>query len=131
MGAVTARLGLLVALVAALAACGAGEAAPADSGVSGRVLIGPMCPVEQVGVPCPDKPFQAYINVRREGSGKTAATVRSGKDGRFRVNLAPGRYVLVPNAPDPGAPPQAAPVRVRVRAHGFTRVTITYDSGIR
>ena len=131
MRAVTVRLALLAALVAGLAACGAGGAAPTDSGVRGRILIGPMCPVEQVGVPCPDRPFQAHILVRWEGSGKTAARVRSGKDGRFRLNLAPGRYVLVPISPNPGAPPQAGPVRVHVRAHAFTLVTITFDSGIR
>ena len=125
-----ARIAVLV-ITAALAACGAGEATPPDSGVKGRVLIGPMCPVVQEGVPCPDRPFQATIEVRRVSTGKVVATVRSGKDGRFRVNLAPGRYILEPQSPNAGAPPYAGPVPARVRAHRFTHVKITYDSGIR
>ena len=121
---------LVLALVAAVAACGAAAKSPIDSGVRGRVFIGPLCPVVQEGVPCPDAPFDASIRIRR-GSGKAVMTVRSGKDGRFRVNLAPGRYVLEPLSPNEGAPPYAAPAAVRVRAHAFTRVTISYDSGIR
>ena len=121
---------LVAALLAAVAACGAAVKAPADSGVKGRVFIGPLCPVVQEGVPCPDAPYEASIRVRR-ASGKVVKTVRSGEDGRFRVNLAPGRYMLVPLSPHEGAPPYAGPLTVRVRAHGFTRVTISYDSGIR
>jgi hypothetical protein len=121
---------LVLALVTAVAACGAAAKPPADSGIRGRVFIGPQCPVVQEGVPCPDAPYEASIRVRRE-SGKLVKTVRSGKDGRFRVNLAPGRYVLEPLSPNEGAPPYAGPVTVRVRAHVFTPVTITYDSGIR
>jgi hypothetical protein len=130
MRGVVIRVAVLALLLAALAACGAGGRAPSDSGIKGLVLIGPMCPVVQEGVPCPDKPFEATIKVRKVG-GKVVATVRSGRNGRFRVSLAPGRYVLEAVWPNPGAPPSAAPVLVRVRAHAFTRVTIHFDSGIR
>jgi hypothetical protein len=117
--------------VAALAACGGETAPPADSGVEGLVLIGPMCPVVQEGEPCPDEPFAATIVVRSGDDGKLVATLRSGDDGRFSVNLAPGEYVLVPLSPNEGAPPFASPVTVRVELHRFTQVTISYDSGIR
>ena len=117
----TARMGsvrllvLVLALVAAVAACGAAAKAPADSGVRGRVFIGPLCPVVQEGVPCPDAPFEASIRIRRE-SGKAVKTVRSGKDGRFRVNLAPGRYVLSPCRRTRGLP------RMRLRPrYGYGR----------
>jgi hypothetical protein len=122
-------LTLALVLAAAAAGCG-GRAAPADSGIEGRVLIGPMCPVVQEGVPCPDEPYEATIRVRDE-SGEVVATVRSAADGRFRVDLVPGRYVLEPVAPNEGAPPYAGPLEVQVAAHAFTPVTITYDSGIR
>ena len=125
-----ARIPGIAAVAVALAACGAGAAAPSDSGIKGLVLIGPMCPVVQAGVPCPDQPFQAKITVRKAG-GKVVATVRSGTDGRFRVNLAPGRYVLEPLSPNEGAPPYARQTTARVRPHRFTRVKIVYDSGIR
>ncbi len=131
MHAVLLRLLATVAALAALAGCGGEAAPPADSGIQGLVLIGPMCPVVQEGEPCPDEPFAAAIEVRREEDGELAATVRSGADGRFSVDLAPGSYVLVPLSPNEGAPPFASPVTVRVEPHRFTQVTISYDSGIR
>ena len=126
----TARLLALVALVAAIGACSAAARAPVDSGIKGRVFIGPLCPVLQEGVPCPDAPYQASIRIRRL-SGKVVARVRSGTDGRFRINLGAGLYFLEPLSPNAGAPPYAAPVTVRVYPHAFARVRITYDSGIR
>jgi hypothetical protein len=88
-----------------------------------------MCPVVQEGVPCPDAPYEASI-LLRDATGKVVATVRSGEDGRFRVNLAPGEYVLEPVQGEGGLP-YAGPVTVEVREHEFTSVTISYDSGIR
>jgi len=125
-----ARLLLVTALVASIVACGGPAKAPPDSGIEGQIFIGPLCPVVQEGVPCPDEPYQASIRVRRS-SGEVIATLASGEGGRFRINLAPGSYVLEPLSPNEGAPPYAGPVTVRVRAHAFTRVRITYDSGIR
>ena len=84
------RFWLLVVGLVSLAACGITAAAPAptDSGIRGRVLIGPMCPVVQEGIPCLDQPLVATIRVRRPG-GKLVATVHSGKDGRFRSTSLP------------------------------------------
>lgn len=118
-----------LALAGTLAACG-GEA-PADSGVEGMVLLGPQCPVVQEGVPCPDKPFAAEIRVVEAGSGDLVATVRSSADGRFRVRLAPGDYVLEPVSPGESGLPFGKPVDVTVRAHSFTQVSVTFDTGIR
>jgi hypothetical protein len=60
---------------------------------------------------------------------KVVLTVRSGKDGRFRVRLPPGRYVVEPVSASrfPAAKPEPA----TVHAHRFTRVTVSFDSGIR
>ena len=124
------RFSALIVVAVALVACEAGVAAPAHSGIRGRVVIGPMCPVVQEGVPCPDKPLAATIRVRKAG-GRVVATAHSGEEGRFRVRLAPGRYVLEPVSPNAGVPPYAAPLTVRVRSHRFTEITVSYDSGIR
>jgi hypothetical protein len=99
-----------------------------DSGVRGKVLYGPTCPVERPGERCV-RPYEAALRIRRQTTHELVATVRSGKDGRFRVRLAPGRYVIVPVSGHPY--PQASPRRVGVRRHRFTRVTIRFDSGIR
>src|SRR5262250_2554940 len=74
-----------------------------ESGIEGQVSIGPMCPVERPDRPCPDKPFEASIEIQNQDAQGDHLTVRSGKDGRFRVKLAPGKYKLTPISPNSGA----------------------------
>jgi hypothetical protein len=105
--------------------------AAARSGIAGRVVIGSVCPSVQEGQSCPDEPFAATIVVREREDGREVLTLQTGPDGRFRADLAPGTYVLVPVAPNPGAPPNAEPQVVTVEPGRYTRVTIRYDSGIR
>lgn len=114
----------LVILALVLASCGA---TPTDSGINGLVTIGPISPVERPGVPN-DAPYQATIVVKN-ADGHTVATVKSGADGRFSVNLAPGTYALEPESS--GLLPSAQPQQVTVEPHRYTEVTVPYDSGIR
>lgn len=107
-----------------LAAC---ASTPTDSGIRGLVTIGPISPVQREGEPA-DAPFSARIVIKRAGDG-TVAEVESGPDGRFSVNLAPGRYVLEPESTS--VMPFAQPQDVTVDAHRFTEVNVQYDSGIR
>ena len=100
------------------------------SGVRGLVTIGPMCPVLQKGVPCPDLPFSAKIVVEDE-AGVAVARVVSEDDGTFQIELGAGSYILVPELPNPGAPPTASQQAVEVVADVYTEVLIQYDSGIR
>ena len=127
-----ARLAGPLALVFAFLtiACGGAGAPPAGSGIEGMVTIGPLCPVQREGIPCPDKPFEATIVVEDHG-GNEVARVDSDRDGRFRVLLAPGRYSLVPQEPNPRVPPYAEEQQIEVTPDAFTQVTIQYDSGIR
>jgi hypothetical protein len=108
-----------------LAACGR-SAASSDSGVQGLVRVGPTCPVEQAGSPCPDRPLATELRIA--GGSEAVATVRSGDDGRFRVALDPGSYTI--SSAKPGLP-SLRPVEVTVRPHAFTSVTLSFDSGIR
>jgi hypothetical protein len=91
------------------------------------VTIGPASPLQRQGDPG-EAPYSARILVRR-ATGRTVAEVVSAADGRFSVDLAPGRYVLEPQST--GHPPYAAPQEVTVEPHRFTDVTVRYDSGIR
>ena len=100
------------------------------SGVRGLVMIGPMCPVLQKGVPCPDLPFSAKIVVEDE-AGVEVARVVSEDDGTFQIELGAGSYILVPESPNPGAPPTADEQTVEVATDAYTEVLIQYDSGIR
>ncbi len=119
-------------LMAALPACATG-AGGLDSGIAGKVVAGPTCPVERVPPDprCEPRPLSARLEVRLAGSAGAWRTVRSASNGRFRVKLAPGAYVVRPLSVGRALPRPPAPLHVRVRAGHFTFVRITYDTGIR
>ena len=94
------------------------------------MLIGPTCPVEQVGQDCDDEPYAGEFRIIDVGSGKVVTTVRSGDDGKFRVALHPGSYRLEPVAASGGLP-YGKPIDVVVRPHTYEEVTVSFDSGIR
>lgn len=126
-------LAVPVALV--VAACGGdGDDAPAPltTGIEGRVLIGPQCPVVREDTPCPDAPYAADIEVWDAERTQLVTTFATDeKDGLFRVELPPGDYYLDPQEPREGVLPIAEGRVVTVPEEGFTEVTITYESGIR
>jgi hypothetical protein len=101
----------------------------ADSGIEGLVTIGPMCPVEIEGQPCPDQPYEATIVIEDAG-GDEVARVTSDADGRFRLTLEPGTYTLVPQSPASRLP-YAGEQSTEIVSGEYTQVTIAYDSGIR
>jgi hypothetical protein len=99
-----------------------------DSGIIGEVIIGPTCPVERPGKTC-ERPYRATIEIQREATQMLVARVQSSALGRFRIALAPGAYLLLP---ENGRPyPRSSQQVATVRAHRYTRVVISYDSGIR
>ncbi|MBI3241064.1 MAG: carboxypeptidase regulatory-like domain-containing protein [Chloroflexi bacterium] len=119
-------ISLLLALI--LAACGGGNTPAPVGGIEGQVLIGPMCPVVQVGTPCPDQPYQATITVL-DANGNQVAQFRSDAQGQFHVSLVLGTYTLRPESPDHFT--RAGEQTVTVSAGQFTQVMIIYDNGIR
>jgi hypothetical protein len=114
-------------LMLLLAACSA-QPTPTDSGVEGKVLIGPNCPVVQEGQECPDKPFQAAITINGSDH-RMVAQVQTDAEGRFKIPLEPGEYILHPESPN--VMPYATEQTFEVEAGKFTQVTVNYDSGIR
>jgi hypothetical protein len=122
------RLPILILLVAS-AACSNGSAGDGGSGIEGRVTIGPQCPVEQMGSPCPDAPFAALVTVTAHGD--TVAEATSGSDGRFRIALEPGTYTVVAGPPGGAGIAIGTPIDVVVRASSFTHADLSVDSGIR
>jgi hypothetical protein len=103
--------------------------ATATSGITGLVLIGPMCPVMRQDEPCPDQPFAATLIIR-DSQGRELCAVSSGEDGRFLVGLPPGSYELIPLT-GLGGLPFATSQWVAVAPGQYTDVTVSYDSGIR
>ena len=104
------------------------DATPADSGIEGQVVIGPMCPVVQEGQECPDQPYQATLTVNNLQGGRIVQ-VQTNEQGRFKIPLMPGEYILHPESPN--GIPYAAEQTIIVEADKFTQVIVNYDSGIR
>lgn len=118
-----------VVLLSLLADCSAFSVQPpTDSGIEGQVLVGPMCPVVREGESCPDQPYQATLTITTS-SGREIVRFQTDENGRFRVPLAPGEYVLHPESP--GMLPFASEQPFSVRAGEFTHIVVSYDSGIR
>jgi hypothetical protein len=109
-------------------ACSSINPTPTDSGIEGQVFIGPVCPVVQEGQECPDRPYQAALSVTSP-KGKRIVQVQTDEDGRFRIPLEPGEYILHPESPN--QLPFASDQNVIVENGTFTQVTVNYDSGIR
>ncbi len=106
----------------------AATAIPAGvGGIEGQVTIGPTCPVMTLNDPCPDRPYQATVDVL-DASGKQVAQFQSDARGHFKVALAPGAYTIKPQRTGITRAPQQD---VTVVAGQFTPVEIVYDSGIR
>jgi hypothetical protein len=125
---------VLVGLVFWAGACGVASGAAQSSGIVGRIVAAPTCPVERVPPEpqCAPRPLAASMRIRRVGSALASRRVRSQADGRFRVGLPPGAYLVqaLPRARSPFPRPPAA-LGVTVYTGGFTDITITYDTGIR
>ena len=117
----------LIGLILLTAGCNPSPM-PTTSGLEGRVWIGPMCPVMQTGQPCPDRSYQATLSVFKV-NGQKVVSFQTGVDGSFRLALAPGDYILRPESP--GGMPCAEEQLFSVHANQYTRLIVSYDSGIR
>jgi hypothetical protein len=119
---------LMGVLILVLATCSIYNPTPRGSGIEGRVLIGPMCPVVQQGQSCPDQPYQATLTVRNS-NGLQIAQFQTDEQGRFNIPLVPGEYILHPESPN--GVPFAGDQSFVVETGQYTQLTVHYDSGIR
>jgi len=132
------RVGGVLAIALAvplLAGCGEqGPGAPGDqSGVAGRVHLGPQCPVETEGDPCADEPAAgSRVTVAKPlpgdayAGGEVVARTTTDADGSYRVAVAPGDYVVTADA---GMSCEL--MDARVTAGVYSKVDIPCDTGIR
>ncbi len=125
----------------------------AGSGIYGVAKIGPTCPVVKVGSDCPDKPYQATIDIFAakvyqpgeavpepqfyDPKGKSSyppvgdkvVDFQTDSSGNFRVSLNPGSYVL--RNQSTSSLPSLRAVAVTVTVGKFAKVDLTFDSGLR
>ena len=143
MGTLT-RLACLVTVALLGAACGASTAtsgsAPAPTSppslgvLEGRVTIGPLVPVEREGVPTPTVPPETYtsrsLNIYEADGATLVTNVPFKGDGTYRVELAPGTYVvkLARSGLDRAS---SLPQTIAIRAGETVQLDIDIDTGIR
>jgi len=119
-----------------LVLAGCGDESPdlkTRSGVTGRVLLGPQCPVESADNPCEDLPA-AHVDVTvseqipgdTDGPGKVVARGTTDAAGTYSIVVAPGDYVITAHA---GMSCDLMDARVTDGA--FAQVDIACDTGIR
>jgi hypothetical protein len=100
-----------------------------DATVSGRVIIGPLCPVEPCPGPRPDV-YSSRMLLLQPTIGRTIA-IKLNPDGTFRSKVRPGTYkVYVTNCVYLGCR-YAVPRTVTIAPYQETSVRIDIDTGIR
>ncbi len=117
----------LLLFVLLLTACSPAQQ-PMDSGIEGTVTVGPMCPVVQENIPCPDDPFIGTFTILNMEGGRVAE-FQTDEEGRFRIGLAAGDYVLHLDSPKPMR--GVKDTRFTVGENKYTVLEIKLDSGIR
>jgi hypothetical protein len=107
-----------------------GEAIPieSDSGIEGQVSIGLGCPAPTGPDPeCAARLSALTVSILDE-RGQTVQQVQPDTDGRFRLSLPPGSYVVYPER---GPWINAREQTVVVASGQFTQVRVVYESGVR
>lgn len=123
---------LLVSLIAgACAGSGSANDGEGDSGITGVVLLGPQCPVVTVESPCPDEPTEASVQVSNADGTQVIKLVRTDANGRFRIELEPGDYMVQAIPLDQSGIQFSKPQNVTVVTGQFLEVNVGLDTGIR
>ena len=103
---------------------------PGGSGIVGRALAGPTCPVVTEGDPaCDERPLAGVTVLVLDVNGTEIARLQTDADGRYAVTLPPGPYTVEPQ-PAEGVLRTPEPIAVTVEG-SFVTVDLAYDTGIR
>lgn len=102
------------------------------SGIQGLVLLGPVCPVQRIPPDpnCADRPYQTNLAVTTL-EGKVIANFSSNLSGNFKVNMAPGQYVIRYADITKKYPICGTSDVVSVEKGKFTEAYVYCDTGIR
>ena len=102
--------------------------------LQGTISVGPLTPVERVGVPSPTPPPEVFttrgIEIYPEGSTKLMASLHFTAQGTYRIELPAGRYtVQLPKSGIERA--QGLPAEVEIKSGETVTLDISIDTGIR
>ncbi len=103
-----------------------------ESGIMGKVLLGPICPVmrDPPDPECNDKLFETTLALATEDGSKIIKTFSSDKQGLFKVTASPGRYTIVSGDKTKVFPHCGSEV-IEVKKEQFTETNVSCDTGIR
>ncbi len=107
---------------------------PSPGTLAGHITIGPLTPVERVGVPTPTIAPQVFAARRilvYRADGRTEVTrIQPDENGDYRVSLAPGDYVvdMVRVGIDRA---QGLPAAITIASGVTVTLDIAIDTGIR
>lgn len=107
---------------------------PNNSGVEGTVTYGPTCPVQHLPPEptCEPRPYVVDIAIKSLDGKTTIAQTSSGADGRYKINVKPGSY-LIQTVNLRGSIESLGEYsgKVTVFNNKFTHLDIEIDSGMR
>lgn len=102
------------------------------TGLTGTTYIGPVCPTQKIERPdeCSTKPISIEVVIKSSDGKNEVARFTSDSEGKYRVNLVPGTYLLTQD-PSKSTPPTMLEKSVTIEEGKFTAADIFFDSGIR
>jgi len=106
---------------------------PFNSGVTGKVFIGPICPVQKdpPDPNCADKGYTTTVQVIEKNSSKSSlfSIVETDKEGNYKVLLPPGEYQLQAVGGQPF--PRCEWKDIIIESDSMIEVDLSCDTGIR
>jgi hypothetical protein len=103
-----------------------------EAGIEGQSFIGPIRPHIRQNDTTPNvAPYKATLVILTANGEREVTRFETEADGRFRVVLSPGEYIVRSVGGQGKMAPRANEENVTVRAGQFTKVQINFDSGMR
>lgn len=105
-----------------------------NGGVSGVVLLSPICPVEHLppDPACAPRPYKTSLYIRSKVNGTVYRPVPTNVKGAFNLSLTPGSYLLrVAKSRNGSIYPRCSDLIVIVVGKKTLHVTMNCDTGIR
>ena len=102
-----------------------------SSGIVGSATLGPTCPVMRnpPDPQCADKPYQGNFILTSSNTAGIAKTFSTGLDGKFTVQVPPGKYTIQSASSSPY--PRCSSGSIQVVAGAYASTSISCDTGIR
>lgn len=104
---------------------------PFKSGVTGSVLLGPVCPVETYPPDpnCAPRPLETTVRVFVKNTTQPFAVTSSDDNGTFTFALPPGEYTVKADGGNPL--PRCESTDITVVSDTMSEITVSCDTGIR